>query len=116
MAIGDVPSGCSHVEFQVRQGGVFFAHMNEKRLPLSSLTVENAHHPGVSDVVKHIADQHGSELGFICSGHLATSFDSAGWQRTAGYGNVYLPYVGRRNVSHRSSAFSVNIRRGESFL
>ena len=41
-------------------------------------------------------------------GHLATSFDSSGWQRTAGYGNVYLPFVGRRNVSHRSSAFSVN--------
>lgn len=41
-------------------------------------------------------------------GHLATSFDSSGWQRTAGYGNVYLPFVGRRNISHRSSAFSVN--------
>lgn len=41
-------------------------------------------------------------------GHLATSFDSSGWQRTAGYGNVYLPFVGRRNVSHRSSALSVS--------
>jgi len=37
-------------------------------------------------------------------GYLATSFDSSGWQRTAGYGNVYLPFQGRRNVSHGSSA------------
>jgi GNAT superfamily N-acetyltransferase len=33
-------------------------------------------------------------------GYLATSFDSSGWQRTAGYGNVYLPFKGRRNVTH----------------
>jgi len=33
-------------------------------------------------------------------GYLATSFDSSGWQRTAGYGNVYLPFQGRRNVTH----------------
>jgi len=33
-------------------------------LPMSSLTVENAHYLGVIDVVKHIADQHRSELGF----------------------------------------------------
>ena len=32
--------------------------------------------------------------------YLATSFDSSGWQRTAGYGNVYLPFMGRRNVTH----------------
>jgi GNAT superfamily N-acetyltransferase len=37
-------------------------------------------------------------------GYLATSFDSSGWQRTAGFGNIYLPFVGRRNVSHRSTA------------
>jgi len=37
-------------------------------------------------------------------GYLATSFDSSGWQRTAGYGNVYLPFQGRRNVTHGSSA------------
>jgi ribosomal protein S18 acetylase RimI-like enzyme len=35
----------------------------------------------------------------------ATSFDSSGWMRTAGLGNVYLPFQGRRNVSHRSSSF-----------
>lgn len=34
----------------------------------------------------------------------ATSFDSSGWMRTAGLGNVYLPFQGRRNVSHRSSS------------
>jgi queuine/archaeosine tRNA-ribosyltransferase len=28
------------------------------------------------------------------------SFDSSCWIRTAGYGNVLLPFLGRRNVSH----------------
>jgi queuine/archaeosine tRNA-ribosyltransferase len=28
-----------------------------------------------------------------------TSFDSAGWIRTAAYGNVYLPYVGALNIT-----------------
>jgi queuine/archaeosine tRNA-ribosyltransferase len=32
------------------------------------------------------------------------SFDSSGWMRTAGYGNVYLPFQGRRNVTHGASA------------
>jgi ribosomal protein S18 acetylase RimI-like enzyme len=31
------------------------------------------------------------------------SFDSSGWMRTAGYGNVYLPFQGRRNVTHGAS-------------
>ncbi|MDW8224098.1 MAG: hypothetical protein RMJ52_17390 [Gemmataceae bacterium] len=34
----------------------------------------------------------------------ANSFDSSGWMRTAGYGNVYLPFRGRRNVTHGASA------------
>jgi hypothetical protein len=37
------------------------------------------------------------------------SFDSLGWQRSAGYGKVYMPYIRAYNVSHRStrnSAFS----------
>ena len=42
------------------------------------------------------------------NGYLATSFDSSGWQRTAGFGNVYLPFIGRRNVSHRSTALMIN--------
>lgn len=29
------------------------------------------------------------------------SFDSSGWSRTAGYGNIYLPFMGRRNISTR---------------
>lgn len=29
-----------------------------------------------------------------------TSFDSSCWIRTAGFGNVLLPFLGRRNVSH----------------
>lgn len=29
------------------------------------------------------------------------SFDSSCWSRTAGYGNVYLPFLGRRNISQR---------------
>jgi hypothetical protein len=29
------------------------------------------------------------------------SFDSSCWSRTAGYGNVYLPFIGRRNISTR---------------
>lgn len=29
------------------------------------------------------------------------SFDSSCWSRTAGYGNVYLPFMGRRNISTR---------------
>jgi len=33
-----------------------------------------------------------------------SSFDSSGWMRTAGYGNVYLPFRGRRNVTHGASA------------
>ena len=41
-------------------------------------------------------------------GYLATSFDSSGWQRTAGFGNVYLPFMGRRNVSHKSTALMIN--------
>jgi len=36
--------------------------------------------------------------------YLATSFDSSGWMRTAGYGNIYLPFKGRRNVTHGSSS------------
>lgn len=36
-------------------------------------------------------------------GYLATSFDSSGWIRTAGFGNVYLPFQGRRNVTHGAS-------------
>jgi hypothetical protein len=38
--------------------------------------------------------------------YLATSFDSSGWLRTAGYGNVYLPFRSRRNVTHGASALS----------
>jgi len=34
----------------------------------------------------------------------SNSFDSSGWMRTAGYGNVYLPFQGRRNVTHGASA------------
>jgi hypothetical protein len=40
---------------------------------------------------------------------LATSFDSSGWLRTAGYGNVYLPFRSRRNVTHGSSALSCGV-------
>ena len=29
------------------------------------------------------------------------SFDSSCWSRTAGFGNVYLPFIGRRNISTR---------------
>jgi N-acetylglutamate synthase-like GNAT family acetyltransferase len=39
--------------------------------------------------------------------YLATSFDSSGWIMTAGLGNVYLPFQGRRNVSHRSSSLQM---------
>lgn len=38
------------------------------------------------------------------SRYLATSFDSSGWMRTAGFGNIYLPFQGRRNVTHGGSA------------
>lgn len=41
-------------------------------------------------------------------GFLATSFDSSGWQRTAGFGNVYLPFIGRQNVSHKSTALMIS--------
>jgi hypothetical protein len=37
----------------------------------------------------------------------ATSFDSSGWLRTAGFGNVYLPFQTRRNVSHGAAGVSV---------
>lgn len=40
--------------------------------------------------------------------YLATSFDSSGWQRTAGFGNVYLPFMGRRGVSHKSTALMLD--------
>jgi N-acetylglutamate synthase-like GNAT family acetyltransferase len=40
---------------------------------------------------------------------LATSFDSSGWLRTAGYGNVYLPFQSRRNVTHGASALSCGV-------
>src|SRR5262249_3075699 len=40
---------------------------------------------------------------------LATSFDSSGWMRTAGYGNVYLPFQSRRNVTHGASALSCGL-------
>lgn len=29
------------------------------------------------------------------------SFDSSCWSRTAGYGNVYLPFIGRRSITQR---------------
>lgn len=29
------------------------------------------------------------------------SFDSSGWSRTAGFGNVFMPFIGRRNISGR---------------
>lgn len=35
-----------------------------------------------------------------------SSFDSSGWMRTAGYGNVYLPFRGRRNVTNGASALT----------
>jgi ribosomal protein S18 acetylase RimI-like enzyme len=38
------------------------------------------------------------------AGYGTSSFDSSGWMRTAGYGNVYLPFHGRRNVTHGASA------------
>lgn len=38
------------------------------------------------------------------AGYGASSFDSSGWMRTAGYGNVYLPFQGRRNITHGASA------------
>jgi queuine/archaeosine tRNA-ribosyltransferase len=38
------------------------------------------------------------------AGYGTNSFDSSGWMRTAGYGNVYLPFRGRRNVTHGASA------------
>ncbi|MEA3273858.1 MAG: hypothetical protein U9Q81_00855 [Pseudomonadota bacterium] len=37
----------------------------------------------------------------------ASSFDSSGWQRTAGYGNVYLPFTSRRNVTHGGSSITL---------
>ena len=37
----------------------------------------------------------------------ATSYDSSGWLRTAGFGNVYLPFTSRRNISHGGSAISL---------
>jgi hypothetical protein len=40
---------------------------------------------------------------------MATSFDSSGWLRTAGFGNVYLPFASRRNVTHGGSAISLGI-------
>jgi len=36
----------------------------------------------------------------------ATSFDSSGWMRTSGYGSVYLPFEGRRNVTHGAAALT----------
>jgi queuine/archaeosine tRNA-ribosyltransferase len=39
----------------------------------------------------------------------ATSFDSSGWQRTAGFGNVYLPFTSRRNVTHGGSSVSLGV-------
>ncbi len=38
--------------------------------------------------------------------YLATSFDSSGWLRTAGFGNIYMPFLSRRNVTHGASALS----------
>jgi hypothetical protein len=37
----------------------------------------------------------------------ATSYDSSGWLRTAGFGNVYLPFATRRNITHGGSALSL---------
>lgn len=37
----------------------------------------------------------------------ASSFDSSGWQRTAGYGNIYLPFMSRRNVTHGGSSIAL---------
>jgi len=36
--------------------------------------------------------------------YCATSFDSSGWIRTAGLGNVYLPFQSRRNVTYGSTS------------
>lgn len=38
--------------------------------------------------------------------YMATSFDSSGGLRTAGYGNIYLPFQSRRNVTHGAPAMS----------
>lgn len=62
-----------------------------------SSTIPNLHLFGVSS--PNIINQF--------KGYLATSFDSSGWQRTAGFGNVYLPFVGRQNVSHKSTALMI---------
>ena len=39
----------------------------------------------------------------------ASSFDSSGWMRTAGYGNVYLPFKSRRNVTHGASSVTCGV-------
>ncbi len=41
------------------------------------------------------------EVLFRFKGLGIDSFDSSCWSRTAGYGNVYLPFIGRRNISTR---------------
>lgn len=63
------------------------------------------HHSFISQKINSIPDLHlfGVSAPNIIEqfrGYLATSFDSSGWQRTAGYGNVYLPFQGRKNVTH----------------
>ncbi len=62
------------------------------------------------EFLQHLATRYGFETHAFGVGTPAlipilyelgvTSFDSSCWIRTAGFGNVLLPFVGRRNVSH----------------
>lgn len=63
------------------------------------------------EFLKHLADRHNLKIHLFGVGTPnvlplfydleVDSFDSSCWSRTAGYGNVYLPFRGRRNISNR---------------
>lgn len=63
------------------------------------------------EFLKHHADKSGLKIHLFGIGTPSVlplfyelgveSFDSSCWSRTAGYGNVYLPFRGRRNISKR---------------
>jgi GNAT superfamily N-acetyltransferase len=107
-------SGIPHLGFgSFDTGGInaeinLFTAQSSQRLGVLRNLLEGPYLLGEQDVLPslHLFGVSSPALMARFPRFLATSFDSSGWMRTAGYGNVYLPFLSRRNVTHGASALS----------
>jgi len=107
-------SGIPHLGFgSFDTGGInaeinLFTAQSSQRLEVLRELLEGPYLRGEGDILPslHLFGVSSPALLASFPRFLATSFDSSGWLRTAGYGNVYLPFLSRRNVTHGASALS----------